>query len=134
MTARDSKKRTTQEIRVVAAVIERQGSYLVCQRPFEKRHGGLWEFPGGKLLDGEGVKEAASRELHEELGVDVVTVGEPIFSLQDPGSPFLVMFCPVLAAMMSMRSWIAASIMFIRKTFRYGENPFRLGTHLNAWP
>ena len=80
---------------MVAAVIERQGSYLVCQRPFEKRHGGLWEFPGGKLLDGEGVKEAASRELHEELGVDVVTVGEPIFSLQDPGSPFLVMFCPV---------------------------------------
>ena len=36
-------------IRVLAAVIARGDRYLVCRRPVQKRHGGLWEFPGGKL-------------------------------------------------------------------------------------
>jgi 8-oxo-dGTP pyrophosphatase MutT (NUDIX family) len=48
---------------VVAAVIERDGRLLVCQRPAHKRHGGLWEFPGGKCDPGESDAEAARREL-----------------------------------------------------------------------
>ena len=85
------------KICVVAAVIERRGSYLICQRPLEKRHGGLWEFPGGKLRDGESLEDAASRELAEELGIKVQTVGKPLFSLQDPGSDFVITFCSVEA-------------------------------------
>jgi 8-oxo-dGTP diphosphatase len=40
-------------VRVLAAVIERDGKYLICRRPQHKRHGGLWEFPGGKFEAGE---------------------------------------------------------------------------------
>ena len=56
-------------IRVVAAVIEREGKLLVCQRPAHKRHGGLWEFPGGKIEPHEEPLAALARELREELGV-----------------------------------------------------------------
>jgi 8-oxo-dGTP diphosphatase len=81
-------------VRVIAAVVEHQGAYLVCQRPPAKRHGSLWEFPGGKLEEGESLFAAAVRELHEELGVTVRAVGEAIFAAQDPGSPFRIQFVP----------------------------------------
>jgi mutator protein MutT len=82
-------------IRVVAAVIERRGRLLLCRRPAGKRHAGLWEFPGGKLLPGESIPDAARRELAEELAVEVISVGGRLFELRDPGSPFLVEFYPV---------------------------------------
>ena len=85
------------EVLVVAAVIKRRKSYLICQRPLDKRYGGLWEFPGGKLLDGETLFEGARRELAEELGIDVQKVGDPLLSLHDPGSDFVIMFCPAEA-------------------------------------
>jgi 8-oxo-dGTP diphosphatase len=84
-----------QPISVLAAVIQQSGDYLVCQRPSEKRHGGLWEFPGGKLEPGETLAEAASRELREELGVTVRAIGPSIFAVADPGSPFVIEFVPV---------------------------------------
>ena len=80
---------------VLAAVIRRGDAYLLARRPAHKRHGGLWEFPGGKLEPGESWKEAAERELREELGVEVRTVGDPIFRRTDPGSPFEIVFVPV---------------------------------------
>ena len=49
------------ESSVVAAVIERDGKYLLCQRPQGKRYGGLWEFPGGKVLPGESCAESARK-------------------------------------------------------------------------
>jgi 8-oxo-dGTP diphosphatase len=83
------------KIRVIAAVIERGENVLVCLRPTQKRHGGLWEFPGGKIEPGESDFEAARRELNEELGVDVVSVGEVEFSMHDPGSAFVIDFVTV---------------------------------------
>jgi 8-oxo-dGTP diphosphatase len=80
---------------VLAAVVQREDRYLICQRPAHKRHGGLWEFPGGKLEPGETHEHAARRELAEELGVDVHTVGEMLFSIADPGSQFVIEFAPV---------------------------------------
>lgn len=82
-------------IRVVAAIIERHGRLLVCRRPEHKRHGGLWEFPGGKVEPGESHADALRRELREELAVEVVDVGEVVFSRADPGSPFVIDFVPV---------------------------------------
>ena len=79
---------------VLAAVIRRNDKYLICQRPIHKRHGSLWEFPGGKLEPGETYVDAAKRELAEELGVEALTVGSPLFSIADPGSEFLIEFVP----------------------------------------
>lgn len=82
-------------IRVVAAVIRRHDTWLVCQRPHHKQHGGLWEFAGGKCEPGEGDHEAIARELHEELAVDVRAVGAPIFTARDPGGVYEIVFLPV---------------------------------------
>ncbi len=46
-------------------------TWLMQRRPFEKHHGGLWEFPGGKVEDAEIPVKALIRELHEELGITV---------------------------------------------------------------
>jgi 8-oxo-dGTP diphosphatase len=81
---------------VLAAVIQRDGTYLVCQRPSHKRHGGLWEFPGGKVEPGETYFQAARRELAEELGVRALSVGDVIFSATDPGSEFRIDFVPTI--------------------------------------
>ena len=85
---------STPRIDVLAAVVTRADRYLVCQRPPAKRHGGLWEFPGGKMEPGESLLEAAHRELMEELGVVVVHVGDSLFSAHDDGSPFVINFVP----------------------------------------
>jgi mutator protein MutT len=79
-------------VRVIAAVTKRDDRLLVCQRPAHKRHGGLWEFPGGKVEPNESDESAARRELAEELGVYVESVAEPDFSIADPDSPFLIVF------------------------------------------
>jgi 8-oxo-dGTP diphosphatase len=79
-------------VRVIAAVITRHDSFLVCQRPSHKRHGGFWEFPGGKVEPNESDECAARRELAEELGVHVESIAEPDFSIADPDSPFLIVF------------------------------------------
>lgn len=59
-------------IEVVAAVLQQpDGRFLLAQRPPGKAYAGYWEFPGGKVEDGESPAAALSRELHEELGIDV---------------------------------------------------------------
>lgn len=79
-------------IRVIAAVIEKNRKFLAGQRPREKRHGGLWEFPGGKVRENESDLEAARRELAEELNVRVFDVGATLFEARDPGTNFLIAF------------------------------------------
>lgn len=82
-------------IRVLASVIARADRFLVGRRPAHKRHGGLWEFPGGKVEAGESDLAAVRRELAEELAVRVREVGEVAFSVRDPGSEFVIHFLPV---------------------------------------
>jgi 8-oxo-dGTP diphosphatase len=60
------------QIRVVAAVIEREGRYLITQRRPSAVLPGLWEFPGGKVEAGETDQEALKREVRERVGVEVV--------------------------------------------------------------
>lgn len=86
---------TSELIYVVAAVIKRGDAYLICRRPHEKRHGGLWEFPGGKLHSPETSSQAVERELQEELGVTTVSVGSLLYSIRDASSPFVIQFYPV---------------------------------------
>jgi len=53
-------------------LLRADGSFLLTQRPAGKVYGGHWEFPGGKLEPGEPPARALARELHEELGLDIV--------------------------------------------------------------
>lgn len=62
-------------ITVVAAVIERNGTFLVTRRLENVHLAGMWEFPGGKLDPGESHVAALKRELLEELDADI-DVGE----------------------------------------------------------
>ena len=64
-------------VEVVAAVIQRDGRYLITRRLEGTHLAGLWEFPGGKILPGEKPEEALRREVREELGVEA-SVGELI--------------------------------------------------------
>jgi mutator protein MutT len=84
------------QISVVAAIIRREDRVLLGRRPDHKRHGGLWEFPGGKIDEGETDVDAVTRELLEELGVETVSVGKVVYECRDPGSPFLVRFLDVV--------------------------------------
>ena len=55
---------------VAAALIDVDGRVLLCRRPEGKAMAGLWEFPGGKIQEGETPEQALVRELQEELGID----------------------------------------------------------------
>ena len=57
----------------VGVVIRDDGAVLLGQRVAGKPYAGWWEFPGGKLDPGESVEQALARELHEELGLDVLS-------------------------------------------------------------
>jgi len=56
---------------VAVALVDPDGRVLIAQRPPGKAMAGLWEFPGGKLEDGETPEGALIRELNEELGISV---------------------------------------------------------------
>lgn len=58
-------------IRVVAAIVESEGRYLVTRRQAGVHLAGLWEFPGGKVDATETHEQALRREMSEELGVEV---------------------------------------------------------------
>ena len=57
---------------VVAGIIKKNGKLLIGKRPANGLLGGMWEFPGGKIEDGEDHQMALRRELEEELGIDVI--------------------------------------------------------------
>ncbi len=64
----------TKIVEVAVAVLQKpDGSFLLAQRPLGKDYAGYWEFPGGKVESGETPRDALIRELHEELGIKVVT-------------------------------------------------------------
>jgi 8-oxo-dGTP diphosphatase len=73
-----NKKTDVYCVKVVAVVIRRGDRYLIGQRPTHKHHGGLWEFPGGKVEPGETLSDAAERETCEELATHLARTGEVI--------------------------------------------------------
>lgn len=76
-------------VRVVAAVIEDGGHYLITQRRPTAVLPHLWEFPGGRVEDGESDSDALRREIVERLAVDV-DVGEMISFVSHPYERYTV--------------------------------------------
>src|SRR5947208_15771289 len=66
--------------RVVAALIWKDGKLLICQRTRHQVMPLKWEFPGGKIEDGEQPRDALRRELDEELGIQAV-IGDEVAPL-----------------------------------------------------
>jgi mutator protein MutT len=60
---------------VAAAIIARDGRYLIARRKPDAHLGGFWEFPGGKCEGGESLEACLARELREELDV---TISQPV--------------------------------------------------------
>lgn len=58
-------------IEVVAGIIYKEDKFLIAQRNLKKSQGGFWEFPGGKLEQGETYEEALKREIKEEFDADI---------------------------------------------------------------
>ena len=76
-------------IRVVAAMVERSGRYLITQRRPTAVLPLLWEFPGGKVEPGESDATALRREMKHRLGVDV-EVGSVISNVSHPYENYTV--------------------------------------------
>ncbi len=57
----------------VGVILNRDGEILISKRRADSHQGGLWEFPGGKVEEGETIEAALDRELHEELGIRVTS-------------------------------------------------------------
>ena len=90
------------KIRVVGAMIERGGKYLITQRPPTATLPLLWEFPGGRVEPGETDEEALARELREEMQVEVA-VGERVIHVEHAYERYDIDFCVYRCALLSGR-------------------------------
>lgn len=84
-------------VRVAAAIIRKDDRVLICQRGINHRYGLKWEFPGGKLIPGETLRECLERELFEELNIEPVKARElkTIQATYSDGGNFLITFFTV---------------------------------------
>ncbi|WP_242393573.1 (deoxy)nucleoside triphosphate pyrophosphohydrolase [Anaeromyxobacter oryzisoli] len=80
------------KIRVVGAMIEKDGCYLITQRPPTATLPLLWEFPGGRVEPGETDQEALARELREEMRIEV-EVGGRVIHVEHAYADYDVDFC-----------------------------------------
>lgn len=89
---------------VAGALSSGEDRFLMHLRPEEKAHGGLWEFPGGKVEPTEMPVEALIRELHEELGIVVETAScEPATFAEDRRQPGQR---PIVILLYTIADWI----------------------------
>jgi ADP-ribose pyrophosphatase len=89
-------KPAKQPLNVVAAVVRRGDSILVCRRPEGKARANQWEFPGGKIEPGETESEALVRECREELGFTVrpeKTLTEVVYEYPDVTVRLIAILC-----------------------------------------
>ena len=80
----------------VGVLLQPDGRFLLTSRPPGKVYAGYWEFPGGKLEQGESVEQALCRELQEEIGVRITAVQRWRDSVVDyPHALVQLHFCKV---------------------------------------
>jgi 8-oxo-dGTP diphosphatase len=92
---------------VALALIDEAGCVLMQRRPEHRAHGGLWEFPGGKVELGEGPCAALVREIDEELGL-VIAIKDlfPIsFAAREPTGSDSLDERPLVLLLYGCRRW-----------------------------
>lgn len=88
---------------VAGALMRPDGTCLMHRRPYEKHHGGLWEFPGGKVEVTEIPVKALIRELQEELGIIVSeSACEPVAFADERGRSLAN---PIVILLYKITSW-----------------------------
>ncbi len=102
------------ETHVVAAIIRKGGLFLIAQRmDSATREAGKWEFPGGKVEQGEEPRDALAREIMEELGI-VISVGPEFAESGAEGKGMRIRLVAYLA------DWVSGEPKAIEvKGFRY---------------
>src|SRR5438105_15929569 len=90
------------KIRVVAAMIERDGKYLITQRRPSATLPLLWEFPGGRVEEGGTDEAALARELKEEMGIDV-EVRDRVIHVQHSYPNYDIDFCVYSCKLLAWR-------------------------------
>jgi len=88
------------KIRVVGAMLEKDGRYLITQRPPTASLPLLWEFPGGRVEAGETDQAALARELAEEMGI-AVQVGDRCIHVEHAYEGYDIDFCVYRCALVS---------------------------------
>ncbi len=80
--------------RAAVAVLQKEKLYLVCQRKRGSRYELKWEFPGGKVEEGESMLDCLKRELREELSIGIETIdrSESQVNRYDDGGVFEVTY------------------------------------------
>ena len=103
-------------IQVVAAVIERDGRYLITQRNPNAVFPLLWEFPGGRVEGGETLRQALVREVEHRIGVPVEVlepIGEHVHEYDDYDVQ-LTLFAAVLPAGADPRPVTVKELRWVR--------------------
>lgn len=110
-------------VQVVAAILERDGRVLICQRRPGEWGALKWEFPGGKVEPGESPEHAVTRELEEELGIRNAR-GEEIerYEYCYPDRP------PIVLIFYRVRSYEGEPHNVVFHTMRW-ETPERFGEY-----
>ena len=103
-------------ILVTAGIIIDGDRILVCQRHRSDSYGLQWEFPGGKVRDGEDLKGSLQRELTEELAIEA-DVGEEVFRLRHryPDRYVEVVFFLVPGCRGTVRNRVFEAIAWVRR-------------------
>lgn len=87
---------------VSVGIILDKGLVFINRRPYGKLLGGMWEFPGGKIEDGESAPQALARELREEFGMEV-DIGRALPRVDHAYTHFKVTLHPYLCRLLSLR-------------------------------
>ena len=105
-------------MRVVAAVIQSGDEFLACRRSPQKNLAGKWEFPGGKVEFGETDVEALTREIKEELSVDV-QVGDLVAVSRSISGPQQIVMYTYFAQLISLKPTYSSDhdqLLWVTKT------------------
>ena len=100
-------------IKVTAAVIRNGEKVLICKRPVDKKHGGLWEFPGGKVEPDETLFDCIIRECREELGITLHPI-KIITAIENGGYEITFIECRIVSGELTLNEhkdsrWVSAA-------------------------